>query len=135
MDSGLDIANLRHFWAAIAGQVLILSVLAALCDWSVLKLVSTKRRGIFWASLIMTVPWSFFVCAAGFATHSGPDADAATVLFGGWPLACAKLSLLHFFWKEAFSAETVTLIIMAHNLIPVFSILLISQLFGVTTGF
>src|SRR5215467_1198242 len=135
MNSGLDIASLHQFWAAILGQVLVLSILSALGDWSVLKLVSVRKSGMFWVSLVITVPWAFLVCAAGFATHAEPAADAAMVFFGGWPLAFAKLSLLHFFWREAFSPTTVTLIIMMHNTIPAFSILLINQLFGVATAF
>jgi len=135
MDSGLDISKLHHFWAAILGQVIILSVLAALGDWLVMRIVSLKKPGMFWASLTITVPWSFFICVAGFATRSGPAADAAMVFFGGWPLAFAKLSLLRLFWREAFSPSTVTLIIMTHNILPGFSILLVNQLFGVANCF
>ena len=135
MDSGLDIASLHHFWAVILGQAIVLSLLSALGDWSVIKLFSDQKRGVIWFSLIITVPWSILVCAAGVASAGGLAGNAATVFFGGWPLACVKLSLLYRFWNEEFSVATALLIFTAHNIIPVFSILLVDLLVGVTCGF
>ena len=125
MDSGLDISSLYRLGAAILGQALILSLLAALGDWAILKLFSNQRRGVIWLSLIITVPWSILVCAAGFAADDGPINHVSTIFFGGWPLACTKLILLHRFWNEHFSRATALLIFATHNIIPVFSNLLV----------
>src|SRR4029450_4951240 len=86
MDSELQILSLQQLWPAILGQSLVLSLFCVTGDWSVFRLLASGERKVLWASLIITLPWSIFVCA-GFEIAQSPMAAMSTVLFGGWPLA------------------------------------------------